>query len=159
VAPSAFAVTCPPTTQPETTPSLPNGPVSKSPLVNGSVDGVGVGVAVGVGVGAAVGVGVGVAVGAGLGVAVGVGVGVAVGAGLGVAVGAGLGVAVGVAVGVGVGVGVGVAVGVGGVSPAITFKMPAPVRLCPSGFVMVISCGPVDAFVVSRSRMTCVGST
>ena len=51
--------------QPVTVPIVLNGPVSKSPLVNGSVVGVGVGVGVGTGVGEAVGVGVPVAVGVG----------------------------------------------------------------------------------------------
>src|SRR5690242_9552247 len=65
VAPSAMSATLPATVHAETVPTVSNGPLSKSPLPNGNVDGVGVatGVAVGVGVGVPVGVGVGVGLG------------------------------------------------------------------------------------------------
>src|SRR5437588_11086279 len=80
------------------------------------------------------------------GVGVGVGVGVAVGVGVGVAVGVGVGVIVGVGVAVGLGVGVG--------EPESTVRIPLPVADWPSGFVIVIDCGPDEALLVSKSRVT-----
>jgi hypothetical protein len=64
---------------------------------------------------------------------------------------------VGVGVGVGVAVGVTVAVGVGEIVP-VTVKISVPVRACKSGFVIVTSLAPVEAPVVFKFRVRCVGS-
>jgi hypothetical protein len=87
------------------------------------------------------------------------GVGVAVGVGVGVAVGEGVAVGVGVGVTVGVGVGVAVGLGVGVGLPEPTVRIPAPVEVWPSGFLIVTFCEPAEAAVVFKSNVTCVGST
>ena len=84
------------------------------------------------------------------------------GTGLSIAAGpvvGGVGVGVGFGVGVvdGVGVALGLCVGVG--PPAPTVRIPLPVALCPSGFVIVTFCELFDAAVVFKSNVTCVGST
>ena len=67
----------------------------------------------------------------------------------------GVGVGVGVVLGVGVGVPLGVGVGL----PELTVRIPGPVAVCPSGFVIVTFFEPPDAEVVLRSKVTWVGST
>ena len=64
-------------------------------------------------------------------------------------VGGGVGVAVGVALGPGVGVG----------PPEPTLRIPVPVAVWPSGFVIVTFWEPADAALVFKSKVTWVEST
>jgi hypothetical protein len=57
----------------------------------------------------------------------------------------------------GVGVALGPGVGVG--PPEPTLRIPVPVAVWPSGFVIVTFCEPADAALVFKSKVTWVEST